>query len=203
MDDEKPFLRQLMADPDDLETRLVYADWLDERGDCDRAEFLRLECDLIRLEPTDLRYLKLNERYQELHSRLDPRWLAMLDRTPIDNCRMQSEFRCPRRWEYLQPGSNPRVRWCETCSKEVYHCRTIEQARELAQQGHCLAIDSRLTREPGDLFEEFASETLLVGAIAAPPFHPPPPVSGVILPPWWLPNDPPPRPRKRWWQFWK
>jgi len=30
--------------PDDLGPRLVYADWLEERGHCDRAELIRLQC---------------------------------------------------------------------------------------------------------------------------------------------------------------
>jgi uncharacterized protein (TIGR02996 family) len=30
--------------PDDLGPRLVYADWLEERGQCDRAELIRLQC---------------------------------------------------------------------------------------------------------------------------------------------------------------
>lgn len=39
----EPFLRAICADPDDDTVRLVYADWLDENGDPDRAEFIRLQ----------------------------------------------------------------------------------------------------------------------------------------------------------------
>jgi uncharacterized protein (TIGR02996 family) len=38
----EPFLRAICARPDDDTPRLVYADWLDENGDPDRAEFIRL-----------------------------------------------------------------------------------------------------------------------------------------------------------------
>jgi uncharacterized protein (TIGR02996 family) len=38
----EPFLFAICQDPDDT-VRLVYADWLDEHGDPDRAEFIRLQ----------------------------------------------------------------------------------------------------------------------------------------------------------------
>jgi carbon storage regulator len=41
--EEEPFLRAIAAGPDDEATRLVYADWLEERGD-PLGEFLRLQC---------------------------------------------------------------------------------------------------------------------------------------------------------------
>jgi uncharacterized protein (TIGR02996 family) len=39
----EPFLRAICADPEDDTVRLVYADWLDENGDPERAEFIRLQ----------------------------------------------------------------------------------------------------------------------------------------------------------------
>ncbi|VTU02371.1 Repeat-companion domain TIGR02996 OS=Singulisphaera acidiphila (strain ATCC BAA-1392 / DSM 18658 / VKM B-2454 / MOB10) GN=Sinac_4455 PE=4 SV=1 [Gemmataceae bacterium] len=39
----EPFLRAICADPEDDTVRLAYADWLDENGDPDRAEFIRLQ----------------------------------------------------------------------------------------------------------------------------------------------------------------
>ena len=39
----EPFLRAICADPEDDTVRLVYADWLDENGDPDRAAFIRLQ----------------------------------------------------------------------------------------------------------------------------------------------------------------
>jgi uncharacterized protein (TIGR02996 family) len=41
---ELGFLRQIRRQPDQPGPRLVYADWLDEQGQCDRAEFVRLGC---------------------------------------------------------------------------------------------------------------------------------------------------------------
>jgi uncharacterized protein (TIGR02996 family) len=45
------FLRDIIANRDDDGPRLVYADWLDERGDPKRAEFIRVQCELAKPEP--------------------------------------------------------------------------------------------------------------------------------------------------------
>jgi uncharacterized protein (TIGR02996 family) len=44
----EPFLRAICEAPDDDAPRLVFADWLDETGDPDRAEFIRLQIRLAR-----------------------------------------------------------------------------------------------------------------------------------------------------------
>ena len=46
---EDAFLLQLDQDPEDDTTLLVYADWLDEQGDADRAAFLRLQAQVRTL----------------------------------------------------------------------------------------------------------------------------------------------------------
>lgn len=48
MTDEEGFLRAIRLNPDDLVVRLVYADWLDERGD-PRGEYVRLCCRLAEV----------------------------------------------------------------------------------------------------------------------------------------------------------
>src|SRR5882724_7795804 len=56
------FLGAILESPDDDGPRLVYADWLDERGDHDRAEFIRLQCELARMAAHDSRYMELRGR---------------------------------------------------------------------------------------------------------------------------------------------
>jgi uncharacterized protein (TIGR02996 family) len=46
---EEALLRAILANPHDLAGRLVYADWLEERGDSIRAEYFRVECELDAL----------------------------------------------------------------------------------------------------------------------------------------------------------
>lgn len=41
-------LKAIKAHPDEDTPRLMYADWLQERGQDDRAEFIRLQCELAR-----------------------------------------------------------------------------------------------------------------------------------------------------------
>ena len=63
--DEQTFLDQLATEPKD-EVRLVYADWLDEDGQGDKAEFLRLEYQIRAARA----------RIEELGPTLDPVWLG-------------------------------------------------------------------------------------------------------------------------------
>ena len=54
------FLRTILASPEDDAPRLVYADWLDENGDPDRAEFIRLQIRLGRTDPHHPEWPRLN-----------------------------------------------------------------------------------------------------------------------------------------------
>ena len=49
-DDERGFLAKIIAEPAEDTHRLVFADWLDERGDRPRAEFVRVQVELARLD---------------------------------------------------------------------------------------------------------------------------------------------------------
>jgi len=66
----------------DVASLLVYADLLEEHGDDDRAEYLRLT-EIMRLLPSfDDRYLECETRYHRLADRIDPAWRASLRTTP-------------------------------------------------------------------------------------------------------------------------
>jgi uncharacterized protein (TIGR02996 family) len=80
MNDDRDFIRAIAADPADNTLRLVYADWLEERGD-GRAEFLRLEAELAGKEARDRQRL-LESRRLDIHVAVDPRrYLAWLEET--------------------------------------------------------------------------------------------------------------------------
>jgi uncharacterized protein (TIGR02996 family) len=51
MSDEGALLRAICAEPADDTARLVYADWLDEHEQPERAEFIRVQVDLARVTP--------------------------------------------------------------------------------------------------------------------------------------------------------
>jgi uncharacterized protein (TIGR02996 family) len=60
-----PLLQAILADPDDDALRLVYADWLQERGD-PAGEFIHIQCVLARLPASDPRRPLLEAREKQL-----------------------------------------------------------------------------------------------------------------------------------------
>jgi len=55
MSDATALLAAVRAAPEDDAPRLVYADWLEEHGQPDRAEFIRVQCALARRDDSVLR----------------------------------------------------------------------------------------------------------------------------------------------------
>src|SRR5436190_2117186 len=47
------FLRDICENADDDTPRLVYADWIEENGDPERAEFIRVQCRLAKMAKRD------------------------------------------------------------------------------------------------------------------------------------------------------
>lgn len=150
MNQDEAFLADIIAHPDDNNLRLIYADWLEERGD-PRAAFLRTEAELLAPGNTRLNELRLRARLRQMRAKLDPAWLAAMDRTAIERCPIQFEYPCPKRWELLQVTDEPGVRFCNGCGEKVYYCARITDAQRIARDGGCVAVDSRLERKPGDI----------------------------------------------------
>jgi uncharacterized protein (TIGR02996 family) len=69
MSDEAAFIRAIQENLDDDGPRLVYADWLEERGD-ERGEYLRLEYQLASIPA----------RLAQLRQIIDPSWLAAVSK---------------------------------------------------------------------------------------------------------------------------
>jgi uncharacterized protein (TIGR02996 family) len=72
------FLKAILDAPDDDAPRLIYADWLDEEGDSDRAEFIRLQCVRERMQAADPRRPACLAREQSLLAEHGPRWAGPL-----------------------------------------------------------------------------------------------------------------------------
>lgn len=64
-------LAAIIAHPDEDTPRLMYADWLQENGQPERAEFIRIQCDPTADEAAEDRAAELEERHRG-------RWLAGL-----------------------------------------------------------------------------------------------------------------------------
>jgi uncharacterized protein (TIGR02996 family) len=74
MSTEDALLAAVRSAPDDDLPRLVYADWLEENGDADRAEFIRVQIEQARLRQPDTRLHPPVGREQELLERNAARW---------------------------------------------------------------------------------------------------------------------------------
>jgi uncharacterized protein (TIGR02996 family) len=83
--DDEAFLRAVVAAPGDEVPRLVYADWLDERGD-PRGAYLRAEVAWAKADRS--RAPAVNRFAQPL----DPVWVARVSRPPIGVCCDAVEF---------------------------------------------------------------------------------------------------------------
>jgi len=71
---EQGFLDAIIASPEDDSPRLVYADWLEEHGFGERAEFIRVQCELACKAKYDASRLPLQQREQELLAAHKAQW---------------------------------------------------------------------------------------------------------------------------------
>jgi uncharacterized protein (TIGR02996 family) len=81
MSDDSAFLQAVLASPDDNDLRLIYADWLEERGDA-RGPFLRLEV----AQHQSKRPVATPEIREQLHRArlpLDRRWVTLVERPMV------------------------------------------------------------------------------------------------------------------------
>jgi uncharacterized protein (TIGR02996 family) len=74
--DEEAFLAGIRRRPADNAIRLVYADWLEERGEEHHAEYLRVLCRWIAADPAADQ--ELIERERELRAGLGRGWLGRI-----------------------------------------------------------------------------------------------------------------------------
>ncbi len=73
---EAAFLEAIREDPEDDSPRLIYADWLEDHGDADRAAFIRVQCELARFPADDARRSELQARERRLLVRHYGEWTA-------------------------------------------------------------------------------------------------------------------------------
>jgi uncharacterized protein (TIGR02996 family) len=72
----------ILSDPEDDNLRLVYADRLEEQGDCDRAEYIRLAVELARIDDRDPDGANLRHRLITLSARNREVWQDALPDLP-------------------------------------------------------------------------------------------------------------------------
>jgi uncharacterized protein (TIGR02996 family) len=68
------FTRTILEQPDEDTPRLVFADWLEEKGEGARAEFIRVQCEVERLTGDKPRRARLLDRAKDLLGVYKARW---------------------------------------------------------------------------------------------------------------------------------
>lgn len=147
-------LLEAIADRDEA-SRLVYADWLEHRGDLVRAEFLRVQLQLATLTAEDPAFEPATDRLRELGAHVELAWRARVARPAIENCDAAFDFQCPKEWGALEPTDRTDVRFCGACKQHVFYSASIREAREHAARGDCVALDLEAARWYADLQPPF------------------------------------------------
>jgi uncharacterized protein (TIGR02996 family) len=78
MNHETGLLRNILDVPDDDAPRLVYADWLEEHGNSERAEFIRLQIELARNRQDCPRRREMAFRARQLLDQHESAWVGDL-----------------------------------------------------------------------------------------------------------------------------
>jgi uncharacterized protein (TIGR02996 family) len=104
MTDGPALLRAVVDNPAENAPRLIYADWLDEHGEADRAEFIRGQIRLSEMDPWDDGFAPLESRCRQLE-RAHPEWLAGLEEFVS-----RSERFCGQREEPFERGFLTRIK---------------------------------------------------------------------------------------------
>src|SRR5262245_61467675 len=88
MTHDDAFVESIVEAPDDDAPRLIYADWLEEHEDPDRAAFVRVQIELARLPEGDPRREELERREDELLTEHEGRWTAPLRAVLLEDIAM-------------------------------------------------------------------------------------------------------------------
>lgn len=112
---DRNMLDYIVANIDDDTPRLVYADWLEENGRADRAEFVRVQVERARLPAWDVAQVRLGLREADLLRRHGEEWLAELP--AVEGAR----------WEGFRRGVVAEVSFAsfEAMRKSAHACRAV------------------------------------------------------------------------------
>src|SRR5580692_11368146 len=84
MTDGDALRRAVIANRDDDAPRLIYADWLDENGQSDRAAFIRAQVEAARAEPFSSEALEAESRADRLLEQHRRKWTRHLGESVIE-----------------------------------------------------------------------------------------------------------------------
>lgn len=135
MNDREALLQGVLDAPDDDAPRLVFADWLEEQGETQRAELIRVQCRIAYLEAEgagrllspllDLEYVPLKRRERELLKGhrltwLPPACMALESQRAGDACQWHRGF--------VESVSCTLAAWLEH-GPAVVQCQPVREVR--------------------------------------------------------------------------
>jgi uncharacterized protein (TIGR02996 family) len=88
MNHDAAFLASIIESPDEDAPRLIYADWLEEHGQGERADFIRVQCELARMSEDDPRRGDLMARERASREGREKEWVG-----PLGGLMEKCEFR--------------------------------------------------------------------------------------------------------------
>jgi len=144
---ERQFLAAIASGDDAC--RAVYADWIEERGDLARAEFLRAQATIVRRDAGAGARAASSRRLEALAVDIDLAWRLAVRRPGIAHCAAFG-FRCERAWSALAPTSHAGLRHCGTCERRVRGCRTAEEIRRYSRRETCVVLGGDDAAAPDD-----------------------------------------------------
>ena len=139
MTDAVALLAAIRQAPDDDAPRLVYADWLDEHGQAERAKFIRVQCELARTDRFDSRWFDLDNRARSMISQYYAQWKA-----PLQPLKVQGDFHRG----FVDPMYIPITTYIDrhaelTAMEPAVHVRfSVTPAVNLRKRGEQPAIES-------------------------------------------------------------
>ena len=145
--DGSAFIAAIRSAPSDPTVSLVYADWLEDRGDR-RSELLRVWCELNQVSHAAERFRPLLRSYRELWSATDPGWVLELgDIRPWVSQRLAEELvRGYLRYVEGRGGDRRGViegetQWFEEGWLVSYWMKAFHRYGRRHQQQWCLFVD--------------------------------------------------------------
>jgi uncharacterized protein (TIGR02996 family) len=159
---ELDFLRAIHDDPDDPETYLVYADWLEDQGESTRAQLIRADLDYDWSPSRHAQSVALNQRAEDLRGQVGKTWADYKKWKKLFDVRwrwgLPSEVRSGPLPSARRIRALPEFPWVTTLSME--EAPTPEEWDLLAQRS---SLHTLFLPRGAEEFEPFARLTEMRG----------------------------------------
>ncbi|MBA3539224.1 MAG: FHA domain-containing protein [Deltaproteobacteria bacterium] len=124
---EIALLAAIARAPADPAARLVYGDWLEQQGLAESAAFVRHQPGFVFTR-------------QFLYG-ISTDWRAITSCGVVHCC---GRYPCAGRWEMLDVTSDPRVRTCSACTRDVAYCGEYSDIHRAARDKVPFKLDEKL-----------------------------------------------------------